>query len=295
MVTIGVFDGVHLGHQHLIQQLKDQATARNLLSVVITFENHPEEVLGKRGHLPWLTGVEERCELLRKLGVQMVTAIPFDAEVAGLGPREVMSLLTCYLRMKGLLVGPDFALGKSRQGDIATLARLGKEMGFSLGAVGALVLDGRVVSSTAVREAVARGDARDYFKLVGRHYSLSGTVIRGDERGRRLGFPTANLAIDNNRAIPANGVYATLASFDSKRLPSVTNIGVRPTFNTNLRLAETYVLDFSGDLYGKNFKIDFVERLRDEICFSNVHQLKQQMQRDADCARSLLLAEGLRR
>lgn len=293
LVTIGVFDGVHKGHQFLIETLKQQAAARNLLSVAMTFECHPEEVLVPSCRLPWLTDTAERIELLCGLGVDLVTAMPFDAEVARLAPREFMDLLRKYLLMKGLIIGPDFALGKSRQGDATALAALGREMGFTVESVPPVVLDGCVVSSTEVRQAVAGGDARTYYRLVGRHYAISGEVIRGAERGRTLGFPTANLAIDPRRAIPANGVYATWAHFDSQRHASATNIGVRPTFDNGERLAEVHVLDYQGDLYGKQMKVELVERLRDERRFASVHQLKQQMLRDVECARALLKAEGL--
>jgi len=294
VITIGVFDGVHRGHQYLIETLKREAESRNLLSVAMTFETHPEDVLGRAGSLPWLTDIQERTDLLKGLGVGLVTAIPFDKEVAQLKAEEFMGLLKRHVRMKGLVVGPDFALGNSRQGNTSKLSALGRDMGFTFKSVPPLVLEGRIVSSTAVRQAVARGDARDYFRLVGRHYTLCGEVIHGAERGRRLGFPTANLSIDQTRATPADGVYATWAHCDARRHPSVTNIGIRPTFDSSERLAETYVLDFDGDIYGKPFTIEFVERLRDELRFSNVHQLKQQMQRDVDCARILLQAEKVR-
>lgn len=294
MVTIGVFDGVHRGHQFLIETLKKRTTERNLLSVAMTFEIHPEEVLGSSRRVPWLTHTDERVELLRGQGVDLVTVMPFDKEVARLEARQFMALLKKHLRMKGLVVGPDFALGKGRQGDVAALAKLGKEMGFTVESVPPLVLEGRVVSSTAVRQAVSRGDARDYHKLVGRYYSICGEVIRGAERGRKLGFPTANLAIDPGRAVPANGVYATWAHFDSLRRPSATNVGVRPTFDNGERLAEVYVIDHQGDLYSKQLRVEFVERLRDELRFNGVDALREQMKRDVEQAQAILRAEALK-
>ncbi|MDO8473868.1 MAG: bifunctional riboflavin kinase/FAD synthetase [Dehalococcoidia bacterium] len=291
IVTIGVFDGVHKGHQSLIQTLKKLAAERNLLSVAMTFEIHPEEVIGSANLVPWLTHMDERVRLLRSLGVDLVTVMPFDREVAKLDARQFMGLLTKYLHMKGLVVGPDFALGKGRQGDAAALVTLGKEMGFTVASVPPLDLDGRVVSSTAVRQAVARGDAREYFKLVGRYYTICGEVIKGAERGRTLGFPTANLAIDPHRAVPADGVYVTWAHFDSTRHPSVTNIGRRPTFDNGERLAEVHVLDHQGDLYGKEMTVELVERLRDELRFNSVQELQERMKQDVEQSRSVLKAE----
>lgn len=289
-----MFDGVHKGHQSLIQTLKNLTSERNLLSVAMTFEIHPEEVVGASQLVPWLTHMDERVRLLKELGVDLVTVMPFDKEVAKLDARQFMGLLTKHLRMKGLVIGPDFALGKGRQGDAAALAAIGKETGFTVTSVPPLLLDGGVVSSTAVRQAVGRGDAREYFKLVGRYYTICGQVIRGAERGRKLGFPTANLGIDPHRAAPADGVYVTWAHFDSARHPSVTNIGVRPTFDNGKRLAEVHVLDYRGDLYGREMTVELIERLRPELRFSSVDELIERMKLDVEQSRSVLKAEEAR-
>ncbi|MEW6033957.1 MAG: bifunctional riboflavin kinase/FAD synthetase [Chloroflexota bacterium] len=292
VLTIGVFDGVHLGHQFLIDTVKRRAAARRLLSGVITFECHPEEVLVPQCRLPWLSDTEERLEAIRGLGVDLVVALPFDREVAELGARQFLGLLQKHLRMKGLVVGPDFALGKGREGDVTALRALGSEMGFTVEPVPPFILDGGVVSSTAVRGAVARGDARKFRRLVGRYFTISGEVTRGAERGRKLGFPTANLVLDPSRAMPADGVYATWAYCGGKRYASVTNVGTRPTFGNGRRLAEVHVLDYDGDLYGRRLKVELVEKLREEKRFDSVQGLAEQMRRDVERARAVLEVEA---
>lgn len=291
-MTVGVFDGVHLGHRFLIDTLKERAAGRDLLSVALTFECHPMEVLKPACPLPWLTTVEERLDLIRSLGVGMALALPFNSAVAAMPARDFLVALRQNLRMKGVVAGPDFALGRGREGSPEVLRSLGREMGFTVEHVPPLIVDGIAVSSTAVRQAVARGDVRLFFKLVGRYYALRGEVIRGAERGRSLGFPTANLAVEPLRATPADGVYATFAIFEGRRYPSVTNIGTRPTFEDGARLAETYILGYRGDLYGNELRIELVERLRDERRFSSVAGLVEQMNKDAQRARSVLEVEA---
>jgi riboflavin kinase/FMN adenylyltransferase len=292
VLTIGVFDGVHLGHQFLLDQLKRQAVSRGLLAGVVTFDQHPEEVLGGIGRLPWLTDAGEKENIIRNLGIGLVATIPFNARVAGLDASQFVGLLVKHLRMKGLVVGPDFALGRGRQGDMARLRTLGQEMGFTVDSVPPMVLDSAVVSSTAVRQALADGDVRKFRRLVGRYFSLRGEVSRGARRGTGLGFPTANLSIDSRRAMPADGVYATWAYLEDIRHPSATNVGVRPTFDNGQRLAEVYILDYHGsDLYGHQLRIELVDRLREERRFASVEELKAQMAQDVAEARVVLDAE----
>lgn len=222
----------------------------------------------------------------------MVTVFPFDSSVAALSAREFLKITQENLRMKGLIIGPDFALGRGREGDFDALCSLGREMGFTVEKVPPLVLDGMVVSSTTVRKAIALGDVRLFQKLVGRYYALNGEVIRGAERGRHLGFPTANLALPPERATPANGVYASWAYIHGERCAAATNIGVRPTFDNGQRLAEVYILDFEGDIYGRELCVELVEKLRDELRFSSVDELKEQMKLDVLKTKELLVAEA---
>jgi riboflavin kinase/FMN adenylyltransferase len=292
MLSVGVFDGVHIGHQKLLARLRDEAQSRNMMSGVVTFKSHPEVVLGESKVL-WLSDLETRIDLIRNLGIDIVIALPFSPELARLTAQQFVQLLIKHLRMRGLIIGPDFALGKNREGDVSRLQVLGEEMGFSVEAIPVVIIDGLVVSSSTIRQALAEGDMKIVEKLIGRLFSLSGRVVSGDRRGRTLGFPTANLDIKPEQALPADGVYATITHTDQNDLPSVTNIGVRPTFGGTKRLVETYILDFSGDLLGQNLIVDLVERLREEERFDTTAALKARMIKDVEQAR-LILDERLK-
>jgi len=292
LLTIGVFDGVHLGHKHLISRLKELAREQGVLSGVITFSRHPLEVLSPQTKLPSLTGLEQRITLLQDEGVDIVIPLPFTPQLASLSPKQFLGLLKEYLKMKGLVIGPDFALGKDRQGDTSALRRLGQEMGFSVTVVPPMKIDGEVVSSTAIRQALAKGDMKRAQKLLGRPFSLQGRVVAGDKRGTTLGFPTANLEIEPGRALPAGGVYACRAYIDGRSYPAMTNIGSRPTFGGGPRLIEAYLLGYNGDLYGRELAIDVIGRLRDEKKFDTAEQLKEQIAEDIKQGKSLLKTRG---
>ena len=292
LLTIGVFDGVHLGHKYLISQLVAQARQQDLLSGVVTFRQHPQEVLQPQTRLPFLTDLTERNNLLKGEGVAVIVPLTFTAESAQLGARQFVDLLKKYLRMRGLVIGPDFALGRNREGNADTLCTLGKEMGFTVMVVPAVMINGEVVSSTAIRKALADGDMKKVRSLAGRPFSLHGQVVTGAGRGIALGFPTANLDIAPEQAVPADGVYATWAYIDGRTYPSMTNIGQNPTFNDRKRAAEVYVVDYQSDLYGHELKIDIVERLRDEKKFNTVAELKKQIAEDVKRGKAILNSEG---
>jgi riboflavin kinase/FMN adenylyltransferase len=288
LLSVGVFDGVHLGHQQLLTHLRDEARSKNWLSGVVTFKSHPKVVLSGENKLLWLNDLETRISLLRNLGIDIVVALSFSSELARLTARRFVQLLKEHLKMRGLIIGPDFALGRNREGDAEKLRILGEEMGFSVEVIPPVVIDGFVVSSSTIRQALTEGDMKKVEKLIGRLFSLSGQVVSGDRRGRALGFPTANLDLRAEQALPSDGVYATITHIDHDFLPSVTNIGVRPTFGGNKRLVETYILDFEGELLGQKLTIDLVDKLRDEERFDNVEQLKAQVIRDVEQARQIL-------
>jgi riboflavin kinase/FMN adenylyltransferase len=292
LLTIGVFDGVHLGHRHLISKLKEMARKQGYASGVITFSQHPQEVLSPKTRLPSLTGLEQRLALLEDEGVDIVIPLPFTPQLANLSPKQFLSLLKEYLKMKGLVVGPDFALGKGRQGDIDALRKLGQEMDFSLTVVPPLTVDGETVSSTAIRKALAEGDIKQVQRLLGRPFRLQGRVGSGDKRGIKLGFPTANLEVEPGQALPAGGVYACRAYINSQSYPAMTNIGTRPTFGGGPRLIEVYLLDYNGDLYGHELAIDIIERLRDEKKFDTPEQLIEQIAEDVKKGKAMLKTRG---
>ncbi|MFC1592745.1 bifunctional riboflavin kinase/FAD synthetase [Candidatus Omnitrophota bacterium] len=292
LLTVGVFDGVHLGHRHLISQLTKLAKQQSLLSAVVTFRKHPQEVLSPRTKLPFLTNLTMRTNLLKNEGVDAVIILSFTHGLARRSARQFASLLKKYLRMRGLVIGPDFTLGQDREGDRSTLHSLGQDIGFSLTVIPPIMINGEIVSSTAIRKALADGNMEKVNSLLGRYYSLYGQVIPGVGRGITLGFPTANLDIAPQQALPPDGIYATWAYVGGEAYPSMTNIGKRPTFSGSERTVEVYVLDYYKNLYGQELKIDIVERLRDEIRFATAEELKKQITEDVKQGRAILNSRG---
>jgi len=288
VLTVGVFDGIHLGHQHLIEYLKRQALVRDYLPGVVTFRSHPQQVISPQTPLPYLTTLEERIRLLKGLGIELIVPLSFTLELAQLSAHQFASLLQTHLKMRGLVVGPDFAMGQGREGDVFHLHSLGKEVGFWVDVISPKVVNGEVVSSTIIRQALAKGDMPKVSRLLGRPFSLSGKVVHGTERGKQLGFPTANLGVNSAQALPVDGVYVTRAYLGNHTYPSVTNIGLRPTFGQGERAVEVYLLDFEGQLYGQGLKIELVERLRAEKRFPTLEELKAQINRDVGQAISIL-------
>ncbi|MFW6126207.1 MAG: bifunctional riboflavin kinase/FAD synthetase [Chloroflexota bacterium] len=293
-LTIGVFDGVHLGHEFLVGKLKERASAEGLASVVVTFRQHPRRVLSSRSGLTYLTSLEERVRLLESLGVDHVVTLSFTPELAALSARDFVELLRKHLRMRALVIGPDFTLGHDREGNTARLEALGEELGFSVEVVAPIVQGGQVVSSTAIRSALSEGDMGKVSRLLGRRFILAGEVVKGDRRGKNLGFPTANLAPDPEQALPPDGVYVTRAFLHESWRQAVTNIGVRPTFGEGKRIVEVHILDLSQqDLYGEHLTIELVQRLRGETRFASADELVAQMRRDVEETRAVLRGEEL--
>lgn len=288
LLTIGVFDGVHAGHRYLLRQLQQQAAKANLLSGVVTFSPHPQSVLHPIRQLPWLSDLDDRVTTLQQLGLDIVAVLTFTPRLAQLSARDFMSLLRKHLKMQGIMVGPDFVSGRGGEGDISLLRTLGVEMEFTVHVVAPFTVEGEVVSSTLIRQSLARGDMRRVEKLMGRRFSLRGKVITSDRRGRVLGFPTANLDIRPQQALPDNGIYATITQVDGERFSSATNVGTRPTFGEGERMVETYLLDYDGDLYGKKITIEFVRKVRDERRFPSAEQLIVQMRKDVQEVNAIL-------
>jgi riboflavin kinase/FMN adenylyltransferase len=292
VLTIGVFDGVHLGHKELLTTIKEQARKLNALAGVVTFRYHPDELMSSQKSLPYLTSLNQRINLLKAEGIDLVVTLTFNPELASLEANEFVNLLTKHLKMQGLVVGPDFALGKGRQGDINYLRKLGREMGFTVTVVPPVTVNNEIVSSTAIRKALAEGDMKRVCNLTGHYFSFTGTVVKGEERGRKLGFPTANLDVHPRQALPPFGIYATLAHIDGKTYQSVTSIGIRPTFSEGRRTIEVYILDFAKDIYGKELKVDFIEKLRDEKRFNSSEDLSKQITEDVKQGKAILNSLG---
>ena len=292
VLAVGVFDGVHLGHKSLLSRLLERARERDLLSGVVTFDPHPLKVLSPKTRLPFLADLEQRKALLKDEGVSVVIVLPFTRELARLSAAQFMGLLRNYLRLRELVIGPDFTLGRDREGNASTLRALGADMGFAVTVVPPVKVNGDVVSSTAIREALAGGDLKRVRSLVGRPFSLHGRVVRGASRGAKLDFPTANLEVDPGQALPAEGVYATWVYVAGRAYESMTNIGRRPTFGGRRSGVEVYILGYQGNLYGQELKIDIMERLRGERQFDTVEALKSQIVEDIEQGRAILSAGG---
>jgi len=245
-------------------------------------------VLSSQAKLSFLTDLDQRVNLLKNEGVDTVITLSFTPELARLSAGQFVGLLKKYLRMCGLVIGPDFALGRNREGDADTLRTLGQDIGFSVTVIPPVRVNGEMVSSTAIRGALADGDMKRVVSLIGRSFSLQGRVTTGVGRGSELGFPTINLEVDPKQILPADGVYVTLTYIDGRAYQSVTNIGKRPTFGDNERTIETYILNYHGNLYGRELKIDIVERLRGEKRFDTVEELKKQITEDVKQGRAIL-------
>jgi riboflavin kinase/FMN adenylyltransferase len=248
--------------------------------------------MSPQSELSYLVDLNRKINLLKDEGVKVVIPVSFTAELAQLSARQFISLLKKHLRMQGLVIGHDFALGQSREGNNTALRALGQEMNFTVNMMTPVMINGEVVSSTAIRNALARGDMKRVHKLSGYFFSLQGQVVTGTGRGIELGFPTANLAINSGQALPSDGVYATWAYIDDDVYPSMTNIGLCPTFDGGERTIEVYVLDYHGDLYEQGLKIDVIERLRDERKFDNAEELKKQIAVDIKQGRAVLRSYG---
>jgi riboflavin kinase/FMN adenylyltransferase len=295
VATIGEFDGVHRGHQRLVERAGEIAQARNLPLVVITFDPHPDEVIRPGSHPPLLTTSRRRAELLGGLGADAVLVLPFSLEFSRLSPDEfVRVVLSERLHAAVVVVGENFRFGHKAAGDVALLAQLGEKYDFAAEGVPLLVVDGVTVSSTYIRECLAAGDVAAAAHVLGRPHRVEGIVVRGHMRGRGLGFPTANLETPAHTATPADGVYAGwLTSLDLdgseiSRWPAAISVGTNPTFGAGDRTVEAYALDRDDlDLYGAHAAIDFTARLRGTERFDSVEDLVTQMHRDVDQARAL--------
>lgn len=289
-LTIGVFDGVHRGHQIVLKHVVESARRHGMASAAITFHPHPRQVLRPDLTTEYVNSLEDRLSLILQTGLDSVATVSFTSEFSLTDASDFVRMLVEEFQLARLIIGEDFALGRQRGGDPETLKALGRELGYEVEVIELLTGDSAdKVSSTEIRTALGDGDVRLVGDLLGRRYSLHGPVVVGFERGRSIGFATANVAIGNDRAIPAPGVYATIAHLAEGAAPSVTNIGVRPTFDDGGGLSiECHIIDFDEDIYGTDLRVEFVERLRGERKFDSIDALVKQIGKDRDAARDLL-------
>jgi riboflavin kinase/FMN adenylyltransferase len=292
VVTIGVFDGVHRGHRYLLRRLVDEAHASGRAAVVVTFYPHPDIVLRGLSGRYYLSHPDDRARIMGELGVDYVITLTFDEALRHVRAAEFTAQLRAHLHVSALWVGADFAFGYQREGDVAFLREQGAREGFVVHVIDLILADAGddgVISSTAVREALSRGDVERARAWLDEPYTVRGEVVRGNQRGRTIGYPTANIAVWENQIVPANGVYAGWATLETgERFMAVTNVGTRPTFDGEGVTVEAHLLDFDRDLYGQMLAFSFEARLRPEMKFSGIEALIAQIGADAAAGRALL-------
>jgi riboflavin kinase/FMN adenylyltransferase len=289
VLTIGKFNGMHLGHRYLLEQVVERAHAIGGRGVAITFEPHPTLVLRPEIERVYLAPADERLRLIGATELDMLIVLRFDEQLMMVSAEQFMRRLCGALRLRELWVGPEFRLGHRAQGTVAVLQELGVELSYTVHPVAKLEVGGEPVSATRIRELLLAGEVDRVPELLGRAFAVAGEVVHGDHRGRTIGFPTANVAVGARHSLPADGVYACRVTVESgQEHPAVTNVGVRPTFGQQARLVEAHLLDWSGDLYGQTIRVAFVERIRGERRFSGVDELREQIGRDAAAARAIL-------
>ena len=286
-LAIGVFDGVHLGHQQIIRQTLSDARQHGAVALIVTFDKHPNAIVAPDRVPPLIYSRPQKLRAIQSLGAEALLEIPFDHAFSQQSGEQFIRRLTLdLLRVQSVCVGADFVFGHRRSGNVALLKTLGAELGFQVHGLAQLALDGQTVSSTRIREAIAAGDFDAASQMLGRAYSLAGEVIRGEQLGQKLGFPTANLATPG-LLLPPTGVYAAQASVGQQSHRAVLNIGRRPTVQnpSPAPRVEVHLLDFAGELYGMELEITFTSKLRDEQKFASLDELKAQIARDVAEAR----------
>ncbi len=288
-VTIGNFDGVHLGHQRLFEVVEQRAYHRHGVSIAITFDPHPLQIL-KPGGIKLISTIEQKMELIALSGIDVLLVIPFDKDFAKTTAEDfVDNILIDKIGVKDLFVGYDYAFGKGRAGNIDFLKQQGRQKGFSVTVIDAYYQEEVIVSSTKIRELIADGRMVDTSKLLGRYYQIRGEVQRGKQRGgKEIGFPTANLHISEEDLVPKRGVYVCQVIFDGICYGGVINIGYNPTFGEEKLVAEAHIFDFNRDIYGKPIKVNLLKFLRDEERYKSVRELSEQISRDVTIAKEVL-------
>jgi riboflavin kinase / FMN adenylyltransferase len=286
VVTIGKFSAVHRGHQALLDQTVAAARNQGVPSVAATFDRHPNVVLRPGEPFPVIASLEERLALIAAQGIDIAVVFPATEEFFSLEAEHfVREILVAQLGVRQVLTGPRFRFGRSALGDLALLETLGAELGFEATVVEPVLDGGERISSSRVVQCIEAGEVANAARLLGRQYAIAGEVVEGQKLGRQLGFPTANVSLPSERLLPKDGVYIVRAVIAGKAHPGITNLGVRPTVDGSHRLLEVHLLDWEGDLYGKELSVHFLQRLRDERRFPNVGALRDQIKEDADAGR----------
>ena len=287
VVALGNFDGVHKGHQALICKCVECAKEQGISSVVFTFLNHPLNEIAGKCVVKSIMTLKEKADAVEALGVDIMVAVPFNEDIRKSSPEEfVKFVLVESLSAKQAFCGFNYSFGYKGAGGPNQLRELGDKFGFAVNVMDEFDMDGAPVSSTRIRESLAAGDVESFEKLSGRRYCISGKVIPGEHFGRKMGFPTVNLALNHDMALPANGVYITYIFVNNQRYNSVTNVGNKPSVGLFAKNAETHIFDFSGDLYGSDIKVEFVKMMRPEMRFDTLDDLSRQIEKDCIDARA---------
>lgn len=287
-LAIGSFDGVHIGHQTILKRLVHAAHDANVQAAVLTFFPHPKRVVRNLKGRYYLSTLKERQAVIRDMGVNLLITHPFNEEVRQTKAAVFMQQLVDVMDLKQLW-GGDFALGHNREGDVPFLRQLGQTMGFTVESTATLVQHGDlIVSSSRIREHLQGGGVQEANACLGRPYQLSGIVVQGDQRGRTIGFPTANIEVWEEQLLPMNGVYATLALLDGKPFPAATNIGIRPTVEGQTMRVEAHLLNFEQDIYGRELTLQFIDHVRPETKFESLSALKAQIDQDVKDVQKIL-------
>ncbi len=282
-LAIGNFDGIHLGHQKILQLLKEKAKKSDLPSLVLTFSPHPEKILGGK-LVKMIQTLDQRLREIQKFGIDTVLVVPFDEKFSSLSGQDfIQKIVVNTLKAKEVIVGENFRFGKNREGDISLLQLSASRFNFRVHSIPAVVKDGMVVSSSLIRSSLQEGKIEIANDLLGRLYEIEGSVIKGKSRGKALGFPTANIATENEIIPP--GVFITTSLIDSKSLPSLTNVGNRPTFHQEETIIESFIIDLNKNLYGEKIRVNFIKKIRDEMKFKTPGDLSQQIKKDLEKAK----------
>jgi len=286
-ITIGTFDGLHLGHQKILDNLKEKAGETSGRNFIVTFDPHPRTIVNRGIEVALLSTIEEKLEIFEKCGIENVLVVEFTKDFSQISYSAfIEKYLVFGIGLNNVVIGYDHKFGKDRSGDEEVLLKYGRKANFGVTVVPPFTIEDEIISSTKIRKTLDDGNVELSNNYLGRPYSLTGKVIPGEKRGRIIGFPTANIEVSNEfKLIPKNGVYLVSCLVDSQQYYGLMNIGVRPTFDKSEQVhLETHILDFSQDIYGMNFKVDFIRRIRDEQKFDSVDQLIHQINIDKDVA-----------
>jgi riboflavin kinase/FMN adenylyltransferase len=290
ILTLGNFDGLHLGHQELVRMIIHRAREVGALSMVVTFRPHPLKILAPEKCPPLISIYEEKIRLFERLGIDVLVKIPFTLEFAAMAPEDFVKDILCRtLGAKEIFVGYNYRFGRGREGDIQKLRTLGERYGFTVREIEQIAVDGEVISSTKIRTLLLDGDVEHAAKLLGRTYAITGIVVRGDGRGKGLGYPTANIA-PKHAIIPADGVYAVRLVVRERVYDGIANIGMRPTFNKKVLAIEVHVFNFSEDIYGEDISLYFLKKIREEKKFKSAEALVTQIKSDIEAAKDILFS-----